>query len=188
MDTTEIKTYSGLRFDFRPANTEDEAAVFEFWQHVSGKSNGARSLGIADPTRFDLVRSDKRENGLTSTFLALGADGHVISIAVLVVDDDHSAARVMVFTRDEITFHGISWALLARVLTEAEAKGVATVSSILSSEDVAAIKLEVRMGFVETDYPDDASLRKLVWTFPRRVFPEPETAPGDRPFRSRCRS
>lgn len=72
----------------------------------------------------------------------------------------------MVFTRDGITFHGVSWALLSRVLDEAHASGLQAVRSVFNVADVRAIRLELKMGFVESPYPDNPSLRLLQWTWP----------------------
>lgn len=71
----------------------------------------------------------------------------------------------MVFTRDGITFHGISWALLDQMLLQAQEDGINIVTSVFSVEDVRAIRLERKMGFVETEYPGNERLRVLRWTF-----------------------
>jgi hypothetical protein len=67
-------------------------------------------------------------------------------------------------TRDTVTFHGVSWALLTYVLGEARRDGIVTVTSVFSVEDARAIRLERQMGFVEEDYLDHANYRLLKWT------------------------
>jgi GNAT superfamily N-acetyltransferase len=166
METIKITTYSGLQFDFRHAGSDDGPLLAEFWRNVSRENLPARFLGENDPTLFDQPGSPgDRKAGPTSTFLAIGGDGAVVSIAILVSDRDPAEARVMVFTRDGVTSHGVSWALLERVLAEAKTRGFKAVTSVFDVKDVPAIRLELKMGFVDRHYPDNENLKLLRWVF-----------------------
>lgn len=160
---TVVKTFSGLEFKVRRATAGDVEQLIEFWRHVSRTNLQARYVGIADPTELQASLSPAQE-GRTTTFLALGGEDAIISIAMLVSDAEHKTARVMAFTHDAITFHGVSWALLQYVLGEAREKGILTVNSVFSAEDVQAIRLERDMGFIESVYPPNSRYRVLEWT------------------------
>lgn len=160
---TALKTFSGLQFEVRRAARGDVELLIDFWRHVSRTNLQARYVGIVDPSELQPASSPAQE-GRTSTFLAFGGDGAIICIAMLVSDAEHKSARVMAFTRDAITFHGVSWALLDYVLGEARTDGISTVTSVLSVEDAQAIRLERKMGFVESCYADNSRYRVLEWT------------------------
>lgn len=164
---TKIKTFGGFEFNTHLLKPDDLPLVAEFWRHISRKNLDTRFMGEDDPTHPDFPAHPTNEHGeTTSTFLATGGDGSVISIAILISDAAQGKARVMVFTRDGITFHGVSWALLSLVLDKARADGITSVSSVLNMADIDAIRLELKMGFVESDYPDNPDLRLLEWTWP----------------------
>ena len=165
---TAVKTFSGLQFEVRREGANDMALVADFWRHVSRTNLPARYVGVVDPSDPEACASQAHE-GRTSTFLAFGGDKAIICIAMLVSDVEHRSARVMAFTRDGITSHGVSWALLEYVLAEAQKDGILAVTSVLSLEDAPAVRLERKMGFVEADYPGNASYRLLRWTFGERV-------------------
>jgi hypothetical protein len=160
---TRLRTFSGLWFDVRRPKVDDDELVAEFWCHVSRTNLSARYVGVTDPTDKNANSAEAR-GGHSSTFLAFGGDGAIICIAVLVSDVQQRTARVMAFTRDTVTFHGVSWALLTYVLGEARRDGIVTVTSVFSVEDARAIRLERQMGFVEEDYLDHANYRLLKWT------------------------
>ena len=157
MGLTTLKTFSGLRFDVRPAEESDAMHIAEFWRHVSRTNLAARYVGIENPINFEA-------SGRSSTFLALGGDGAIICMAILLSDAEHNTARVMAFTSDAITSHGVSWALLEYVLAEAQKDGIQTVSSVLAVDDARATRLERQMGFIETDFPGHAGYRLLQWS------------------------
>ena len=167
MDAAKIKTFAGFEFDVHRLRSDDLPLLAEFWRHVSRENLETRFLGEDDPTQPKPPAQLTSQHGdTTSTFLATGGDGSVISIAILVSDATQSKARVMVFTRDGVTSHGVSWALLARVLDDARSEGIKSISSVLDKADIAAIRLELKMGFVESEYPHNPSLRLLEWSWP----------------------
>jgi len=159
---TTIQTFSGLQFELRRAGKDDAALLREFWRHVSSANLRARYIGIDDPR--DAAGSALHEDdGPTAMFLAFGADPAVICVGLLVEHADGERARVMVFTREGITAHGVSWAVLELLLSEARNAGVQTVTSVFNVKDARAIRLERGMGFVERPYPGHADYRLLEW-------------------------
>ena len=167
MNNSKIKTYSGFEFDVRLSTGADAALVADFWTHVSDEGVDARFLG--EDVARQLAQSGapaKQPSNTTSTYLAIGGDRLIISIASLICDHALKTARVIIFPREGVTFHGVSWALLAQVLEYAQAAGIEKVSSVFDAMDVDAIRLELKMGFVETFYPGEPRLRLLQWTWP----------------------
>ncbi len=178
MDPITITTYSGLQFDVRRAGPDDGPLLAEFWRHVSRENLATRYIGTDDPTHPDHANSGPGgQSDRTTTLLAFGGDGGVIAIASLIAEPDGGEARIMEFTRDRITAHGISWALLEQLLLCAQESGISAVTSVFSVEDVRAIELERQMGFVETDYPGDDRLRILRWTFDDLAEPAARARP-----------
>lgn len=174
---TKVTTYSGLEFEVRQAAADDGPILAEFWQHVSQGKVATRSIGIEDPALRDRAGAGLgAQDDRTITLLAFGGDGGVVAIAILVPDPDLQNARAMVFTRDDTTSHGISWALLGQILILAEERGIKTVTSVFAIEDVRAIRLERQMGFTETEYPGNEDLKILRWTF---AIPAQLVLPGN---------
>ena len=162
MTMTMVKTFSGVEFGLRRAGDGDAALLSEFWRHVSSVNLPARYVGMDDPNEHAASVLDAHSSR-TATFLAFGADGAVICVGILVADGDDHSARVLVFTRDGITNHGVSWAVLEVLLSEARQNGVLRVTSVFSVADARAIRLERKMGFVEADYPGHPGYRLLEW-------------------------
>lgn len=168
MNNSNIKTYSGFEFEVRPSTGADAALVADFWTHVSDDGVDARFLGEDDARQLASSGAPSNQpSNTTSTYLAIGGDGLIISIASLICDHELKTARVIIFTRQEATFHGVSWALLAQVLEYAQAAGIEKVSSVFDATDVDAIRLELKMGFVEAFHPGEPRLRLLQWTWPK---------------------
>lgn len=157
-----LKTFSGLEFEVREARPNDASYLVEFWRHVSPDLLASRSIGMHDPTNpnYSAVGPGDR----TMTLLAVGGDNQFVAVGILVSDEAGREARVMVFTRDEGTFHGVSWALLEHIILLAKQMGIKLLTSIFDAEDARAIKLEQKMGFVEAQYPGNDRLRILRWT------------------------
>lgn len=172
MNLITITTYSGLKFDVRRSGPDDGPLLAEFWRHVSRENLASRYVGMEDPTqpdRADLEKITQRERA--KTLLAFGGDGAVIAAATVVAESEDGEARIVVVTRDGIKSHGISWALLEQMLFCAQESGISAVTSVFSADDVRAIGLERKMGFIETGYPGNDRLRILRWTFEHPTEP-----------------
>ena len=176
MKLIKVTTYSGLQFDVRRADPDDGPLLVEFWRHVSRVNLATRYTGMDDPTHPNHAESEfGYKNDSKTSLLAFDGEGAIIAVASLVAESDDGAARIIVSTRDDVMSHGISWALLEQMLSEAQKRGLSAATSVFSAEDVRAIQLERKMGFVETDYPGNDHLRILHWTF---VHPAEPAASG----------
>lgn len=166
-----VKTFSGLEFGLRRAGHDDATLLSDFWRHISPANRPARYIGMDDPAEPAASVLDG-QSGRTATFLAFGGNGAVIAVGILVADVDGHTARVMVFTRDEITNHGISWAVLEALLTHARQAGIIRVTSVFSVADARAIRLERKMGFSEADFPGHPDYRLLEWNLEQPAVPQ----------------
>jgi acetyltransferase len=157
----DLTTRSGFAFHVRPVRPDDEAALGEFFTHVTPDDLRFRfltGLRIVDHERLAaMTQIDYRR---TMTFLAFGEDRRtIIAEATLASDPDGERAEVAISIRPDLKQRGISWTLLEHVVRYARAQGIATVESIESAANDAAIDLEREMGFTSTICPGDATLR-----------------------------
>lgn len=171
----DLETRSGLRFHVRPVRPDDEAALAEFYTHVTLEDlrfrflTGLRVVGhdrLAAMTQIDYRRD--------MTFLAFGEDGKsVIACAMLAADPDHVRAEVAISVHADSKNRGLSWTLLDHVLRYAQAEGISIVESVESADNDAAIRLECEMGFTAMACPGDPTLRIV-----RRVLRPLATSAG----------
>ena len=158
--TGQLSTHTGFIFQVRPAYPADEAALDEFFKHVTADDLRFRFLAALDEVSDDqLALMTSVDHRRTENFLAYDVGvGDVIATAMLAADDDGKEAEVAISVRSDYKHRGIGWSLLELVARFAAAKGVARLRSIQSREDHEAIELEREMGFTATSYPGDATL------------------------------
>ncbi len=155
-----LTTRSGLAFDVRPVLPDDEAALAEFFSHVSPEDLRFRFLTTLHEVGAErlavMTQIDYRR---TMNFIALAEDGAaIIATAMLVADPGFARAEVAISTRSDRKGQGVSWSLLEHVIRYARAEGIGSIESIESRANAQAIGLEREMGFVVEDYPGDPSL------------------------------
>lgn len=155
-----LTTRSGFHFWVRPARAEDEAALGEFFTHVTQEDLRFRFLSAVPRVDHDLlafltdVDHDRTEN-----FLAFEADAStVIATAMLAAAPGLGRAEVALSVRADYKRRGISWTLLEHVARAARAKGIRKLESIESRNHHEAIELEREMGFTAAGYPGDSTL------------------------------
>ncbi|AJP74331.1 GNAT family N-acetyltransferase [Sphingomonas hengshuiensis] len=154
-----LTTRTGFRFRVRPATPADEAALAEFFTHVTHEDLRFRFLtGLNEVGHDRLAAMTTVDHHQTESFIAFDEGATLIATAMLACDAALDRGEVAISIRDDFKQRGVSWELLAYVARVAEAKGVKTLESIESRENHAAIELEREMGFTAEPYPDDSTL------------------------------
>lgn len=156
----DLTTRTGLTLHVRPVDPDDEAALAEFFKHVTPEDLRFRFMaGVREVSHDRLVAMTQVDHRRTENFLAFAEDGKsIIGTAMLACDDALEKGEVAISIRAEYKHRGVGWELLRHVARYAEAKGVNTLESIESRENHEAIELEREQGFVAETYPDDATL------------------------------
>lgn len=169
----DLKTRTGFVFHVRPARPDDEAALDEFFSHVTPGDLRFRFLSSVNAVSHDqltaMINIDHRQK---ENFLAFDSDGTtIIATAMLACNPALTVGEVAISIRPDFKGRGVSWELLEHVAHFAEKLGVATLQSIESNTNHAAIELEREMGFTARAYPGDATLMLV-----ERKLPLPATA------------
>lgn len=155
-----VTTRSGMRFGIRSAVPDDDAALKEFFSHVTRNDlrfrffTGMTEIG---PRQLEALTHPDHEH--TESFVAFNEDGSMlIASGMLACDEKLERGEVAIAIREDHKHNGVSWELLAYIARVAEAMGLNTLESIESRYNHEAIELERDMGFVAMDYPGDATL------------------------------
>ena len=158
--TRDITTRTGLVLHVRPARPADEAALADFFAHVTPEDLRFRFLGSVRTVSHDrLVAMTSVDHKKTESFLAFAEDGKtIIGAAMLACDDAMEKGEVAISVRAEDKHKGVGWELLRHISQYAEVKGVGTLESVESRQNHEAIDLEREQGFVAESHPDDSTL------------------------------
>jgi N-acetylglutamate synthase-like GNAT family acetyltransferase len=156
----ELTTRTGFRFNVRPAQPSDEAALAEFFSHVTPDDLRFRFLtGLKTVGHDRLAAMTTIDHHQTENFLAFVDDeAEIIATAMLACDPEMKIGEVAIAIQPDYKAKGVSWDLLGHVAAYAKAKGVTTLQSIESRDNHAAIDMEREMGFVAGPYPEDPTL------------------------------
>jgi GNAT superfamily N-acetyltransferase len=155
-----ITTRSGFTFRIRSASPSDEAALDDFFHHVTPEDLRYRFLTALDEVSDEqlelMTRIDHRR---TENFLAFEINREdIIATAMLAADPRLENAEVAISVRSDYKHRGISWKLLEHVTEFARKRGISRLQSIQSRADYEAIQLEREMGFSVEGYPGDSTL------------------------------
>lgn len=158
--SSELTTHSGFKFRVRTARPDDEAALHEFFEHVTPEDLRFRFLTSVKEVGHDrLAQMTTVDHRQTESFVALEHDdGPIIAAAMLACDAGLETGEVAVSISAGYKNRGIGWELLRHVTRYAEAKGVTRLQSLESRSNVSAIQLEREMGFTSRAYPGDSTL------------------------------
>jgi acetyltransferase len=158
--TAELETRTGYRFNVRPANESDDAALAEFFEHVSKDDLRFRFLSaiqkVSPQQISDMTHIDHRQ---TEDFLAFAANnGPMIGTAMLAADKAMSTAEVAIAVRSDYKGVGLESALIDHVLRAAKSRGIKKLQSIENRENHCLIELERKMGFTVKGIDNDPML------------------------------
>jgi GNAT superfamily N-acetyltransferase len=152
-------TNTGVHLNVRRARPEDEAALAEFFTHVTPEDLRFRFLsGMKEVSHARLLEMTRADDRRTDNFLAFSTGETLVAVAMLASDDALRHGEVAISIRADHKHMGISWELLAHISRYAEKRGLETIESIESRDHREAIELEREMGFSVTAYPDDPKL------------------------------
>ncbi|KAB7643639.1 GNAT family N-acetyltransferase [Polymorphobacter fuscus] len=157
-----LTTRSGFEFRVRPVAADDEAALADFFAHVTPEElrfrflTACREVGHARLVAMTDIDHDQTEN-----FLAVLDDGTIIASGLIATDADRARAEVAISIRSDHRGQGISWTLLDHIAQYAEARGIKVIESIEARENRAAIGLEKEMGFIVAPVAGDPTLIRL---------------------------
>jgi threonine dehydrogenase-like Zn-dependent dehydrogenase/GNAT superfamily N-acetyltransferase len=167
--STNLATRTGLLLHVRPVRPDDEAALAEFFSHVTPEDLRFRFLGgVREVSHERLAAMTHVDHRLTENFLAFVEDGNtIIATAMLACDASLEKGEVAISVRGDYKHKGVAWELLRHVARYAEAKGVKALESIENRQNHEAIELEREQGFVAESYPDDATLMLIRKEFRR---------------------
>lgn len=156
----DLQSRTGFRFHVRPVGPDDEAALAEFFCHVTFDDLRFRFLsGVNVVSHGQLAAMIDVDHRQKENFLAFDSDGvRIIATAMLACDPGLTVGEVAISIRPDFKGRGVSWKLLKHVADFAEELGVAKLQSIESRDNHAAIELERDMGFTARPYPGDATL------------------------------
>ena len=165
---SELTTHSGFKFHVRTARPADEAALHEFFKHVTPEDLRFRFLTSVKEVGHDrLTQMTEVDHRQTESFIAFEhEDGPIIATAMLACDAGLETGEVAVSIRAGYKNRGIGWELLRHVTRYAEAKGVTRLQSLEDRSNASAIQLEREMGFTSRAYPGDSTLVLLEKTLP----------------------
>jgi acetyltransferase len=158
--TETLKTRSDFSFEVRPAAPSDDAALGEFFAHVTHDDlrfrflsavNKVSAAQIATMTHVDHVRVE-------DFVVTEPGSGIIIANAMLAADKELVTAEVAISIHADYKGRGIGWSLLEHVARYAKARGIQKLQSIESRGNHAAIELEREMGFKAKAYEGDATL------------------------------
>ena len=158
--SSELTTHSGFKFFVRTVRPDDEAALREFFEHVTPEDLRFRfltSVKEVGPERLaQMTNVDHRE---TESFVAYEAEGGpFIASAMFACDSDLEIGEVAVSISAGYKNRGVGWELLRHVTRYAEAKGITRLLSLEDRSNLSAIQLEREMGFTSSVYPGDSTL------------------------------
>ncbi len=157
--SVDLATRTGLVLHVRPVRPDDEAALADFFAHVTPQDLRFRFLGgVREVSHERLVAMTQVDHRLTENFLALVDGKTIAATAMLAREPSQDRAEVAISVRADYKHRGVAWELLRHVVRYAQAKGVTVLESLESRENHEAIELEREQGFVAATYPDDPTL------------------------------
>jgi N-acetylglutamate synthase-like GNAT family acetyltransferase len=157
---SDFTSHSGFKFHIRPARPEDEAALGEFFGHVTPEDLRFRFLSSVKEVGHDrLAAMTDVDHRQTESFMAFQRDGGpLIATAMLACDVNLDVGEVAIAVRADYKNLGIGWELLGHLTQYAELKGVKRLQSLESRANGAAIQLEKELGFTSETYQGDSTL------------------------------
>lgn len=162
--TGTLTTRTGFRFLVRPAMPTDQAALAEFFTHVTPEQLRFHFLSAIRKVGHDqLVAMTVVDHYRTESFLALGDDNVVIATGLIAADAELERAELAISISADRHHRGISWTLLEHIARYADARGIRVLESIEARDNRAAIYLEQEMGFTAKAVEGEPTLVRVEW-------------------------
>ncbi|QAY79699.1 N-acetyltransferase [Sphingosinicella sp. BN140058] len=159
----ELTTRGGVRVDVRPAAHEDEAALAEFFTHVTNEDLRFRFLtSMPRPAKALVAALVDVDHSQTENLLAFETtSGVLVATAMIAADSRFKSAEVAIAIHSDYKQKGLGWALLDHAAAYAKARGIKMIHSIESRDNRQAIAVERDLGFEASLYEGDATLVRL---------------------------
>lgn len=157
---TDLVTRTGFKAQVRPANDNDDAALTEFFEHVSKDDLRFRFLSaIQHVTPKQIEQMTHVDHRLTEDFLVFEQGStRIIGNAMLAADKKLETAEVAFTVHEDFKGKGLETALLEYAAKQAKARGIRKLQSIESRENHCTIELERKMGFTAKGIDGDPML------------------------------
>lgn len=158
--TETLTTRTGFSFEVRRATPQDDAALSDFFAHVSHDDLRFRFLSAVNKVSPEQIATMTHADHVRVEDFVVAEPGSsvIIANAMLAADKDLVAAEVAISIHVDYKGRGIGWTLLEHVARYAKGRGFKTLHSIESRDNHAAIELEREMGFKARAYEGDATL------------------------------
>lgn len=161
--TTMLKSRAGLAFEVRPAQDRDEAALADFFAHVSKDDLRFRFLSslsrVSDKQISEMTHVDHRR---TEDFLVFApGTGTIVANAMVAADKALEVAEIAISVHSDYKGKGIEEALIDHVRADAKNRGFKKLMSIENRENHDTIDLERRKGFTARGLDGDPTLLVL---------------------------
>lgn len=145
----DLESRTGFRFHVRPAEDSDDAAMAEFFEHVSKDDLRFRFLSaIQHVTPKQIEQMTHVDHEQTEDYLVSEIGGtRIIASAMIAADKNFEVAEVAFTVHEDFKGKGIETVLLEYVSNRARARGIKKLQAIESRENHCTIDLEKRMGF-----------------------------------------
>ena len=161
--SADLVTRNGYIFHVRSATPADEAGLAKFFTYVDKEDLRYRFLTAVQTVGHDQLQALVTiDHNRTENFLAIDPEtGLIIATAMLAADESLTNAEVAIAVRADFKRGGISWTLLDHIARFAVAKGIKTLESIESRDNLEAIALERERGWQASDCPGDPTVMVL---------------------------
>lgn len=161
-----IETPSGFRFIVRPATADDDAALSDFFAHVTKDDLRFRFLSsVKKVSEQQIARMTHVDHRQTEDYLVSETvDGPIIGNAMMAADKKLDTAEVAITVHEDFKGKGIEATLLEFVSKDAKSRGIKKLMSIENRENRFTIELESRMGFKARGVEGDPMLVVLETT------------------------
>jgi N-acetylglutamate synthase-like GNAT family acetyltransferase len=158
--TVQLETRTGFKAMVRPVGPEDDAALAEFFRHVSKDDLRFRFLSaiqkVSDKQIEAMTHIDHRQ---TEDFLVFEpGSNRIIGNAMLAADKSLNTAEVAFTVHEDFKGQGLETSLLEYVARNAKTRGIKKLQSIESRENHCTIELERKMGFTAKGIDGDPML------------------------------
>lgn len=161
-DTELLLTRQGVRLHVRPARDDDEAALADFFAHVSPEDLRFRFLTSIKTVSHERLSGMIHANDATSeSLIALGDDETIVAAAMLAGDPTSRTAEAAIAIRRDMKARGIGWTLLDHLVGHAKRKGFRAIEALEDRDNRSAIMIEQELGFASHPIKGDPMLVRL---------------------------
>ncbi|MFT3732184.1 MAG: bifunctional acetate--CoA ligase family protein/GNAT family N-acetyltransferase [Hyphomicrobium sp.] len=162
----------------RPIKPEDEPSYAQFLSEISEED--ARLRFFSDRRSFPhefLATLTQIDYAREMAFVAIETStNELIGGSRLVLEPDLTRGEFGVLVRSDLHGLGLGWELMSTLLSYAQHEGVEQISGIVNIANTNMLDMARELGFQSRPFPDDPSIREVVWHPSSSPEPAPRTA------------